>query len=254
MTERSTALRALDELSWVDVAAHLARDSRLVIPIGALEQHGPHLPIGCGTLIATRIAADLCSTWDVLRSPAIGYGVNYYAGHVRVGRAYAGTATLRRKTLHRVLNELLDSWETHGISEFILISAHRHEPHVDALATLMTRAARVRVVSIWDVDIADLLEAQPGPLHAGEAETSVMLHLYPERVRMDRVRDEPLTDFARSSYSRDRLPPPATSGIGVVGTASAATADKGERIYRRMLDVIGRSVFANAGSTDSDTL
>lgn len=239
---------ALDELSWIDVAAHLARDPRLIIPVGALEQHGPHLPLGANVLIARHLALDLSREFGVLRAPTIYYGVN-----VPSERAYAGTATLRQKSLHRVLNELLASWEAHGIAEFILITAHRHEPHLDALATLITRSARVRVVSVWDVDIANLLEAQPGPLHAGEAETSVLLYLYPEIVRMERARDFELPPEAFERYLRGELPTPPPGGAGVVGHPTAATAEKGRRIYQRILYAVRRAVFQAAGD-DSDTL
>jgi creatinine amidohydrolase len=239
----------LDELSWIDVAAHLARDPRLIIPIGALEQHGPHLPLGTNVLIARRAAVDLSRELGILRAPTISYGVN-----VATDRGYAGTATLSQKTLHRALNELLDTWEGDGIREFILITAHRHEPHLDALATLITRGARVRVVSLWDVEIGDLLEKQPGPLHAGEAETSIMLHIHPELVRMDRARDFDLPpgDFER--YIRDQLPRPPRGGAGVVGHPTAATADKGRAIYERFLEAVRRSVFLAPTDTESDTL
>lgn len=253
MTASPPTAHALDEMSWVDVAAHLARDARLVIPIGALEQHGPHLPLGANTLISTRLADDLSARFDILRAPAMSYGVNFYGGNVKVGRAFAGTSSLRQKTLHRVLNEMLAAWESHGIAEFILVTAHRHGPHLDALATLMTKGARVRVVSIWDVDLSDILERQPGPLHAGEAETSVMLHLYPHLVRVDRIRDEPLDPRAAVGYRQGRLPAPAPGGSGVVGSGSAATAEKGRLIYDRMLTSVGRAVFsttaANSGRT-----
>ncbi|MGH7505894.1 MAG: creatininase family protein [Longimicrobiales bacterium] len=239
---------ALDELSWIDVAAHLARDPRLMIPIGALEQHGPHLPLGSNVLIARRLTIDLSREFGVLRAPTLYYGVN-----VPGERAYAGTASLRQKTLHRALNELLASWESHGITEFILITAHRHEPHLDALATLITSAARVRVLSVWDVDIADLLDAQPGPLHAGEAETSVMLFLYPELVRMDRARDFELPPDAFRRYLQGKLPSPPPGGAGVVGKPTAASIDKGRRIYHRILAAIRRAVFV-APDTESDTL
>src|SRR5687768_15543356 len=139
---------ALDELSWTDAAAHFARDPRLIIPVGALEQHGPHLPLGSNVLIARRFAVDLSLEFGVLRAPTMYYGVN-----VRTERDYAGTATLRQKTLHRVMNELLSAWELDGVREFIIVTAHRHEPHLDALATLITDEARVRVVSLWDVEI-----------------------------------------------------------------------------------------------------
>src|SRR3954469_24500700 len=93
---------ALDELSWIDVAAHLARDERLIIPVGALEQHGPHLPLGSHVLIARTLSVDLSREFGVLRAPTIYYGVN-----VRTERAFAGTASLNPKTLHRSLNELI---------------------------------------------------------------------------------------------------------------------------------------------------
>ncbi|MEX1183904.1 MAG: creatininase family protein [Gemmatimonadota bacterium] len=239
---------ALDELSWIDAAAHLARDPRLIIPVGALEQHGPHLPLGSNVLIARRIAVDLSVEFGVLRAPTMYYGVN-----VRSEREYAGTATLRQKTLHRAMNELLAAWEEHSVGEFIILTAHSHEPHLDALATLITGAARVRVVSVWDVEIGDLLEKQPGHLHAGEAETSVMLFLYPELVRMERARDFDLPAAEFERYIRGQLPAPPPGGAGVVGTPTAATAAKGEAIYNRIMTAVRGAVFSPTDA-ESDTI
>ena len=239
----------LDELSWVDVAAHIARDPRLIVPVGALEQHGPHLPLGSNVLIARRLAVDLSQEFSVLRAPTIYYGVN-----VKGAQNYAGTATLRQKTLHRSINELLATWEVHGLTEFIVITAHRHEPHLDALATLITRKARLRVVSAWDVDITDLLETQPGPLHADEAETSLMLHLYPENVKMERAKDFQLNDAQFKRYLKGQLVVPPAGGAGIVGHPTAATAAKGESIYKRMLHVIGDAVFVAPPDAESDTI
>jgi creatinine amidohydrolase len=239
---------ALDELSWIDAAAHLARNPRLIIPVGALEQHGPHLPLGSNVLIARRVAVDLSRQFGVLRAPTMYYGVN-----VPSEREYAGTASLRQKTLHRAINELLAAWEEHGVSEFIIITAHRHEPHLDALATLITHGARVRVVSLWDVDIANLLDKQPGALHACEAETSVMLFLYPELVRMERARDFDIPDKEFQRYVRGQLPAPPPGGAGVVGFPTAATAAKGEAIYTRIVDAVRRAVFQMTDD-ESDTV
>ena len=246
--ETETAPLALDQLSWIDVAAHLARDPRLIIPVGALEQHGPHLPLGSNVLIARRFALDLSLEFGVLRAPTFSFGVN-----VRTERAYAGTASLGRKTLHRALNELLDGWEAHGVTEFILITAHRHDPHLEALATLVTTRARVRVVDIWDVPIHDLLEAQTSAEHAGEAETSLMLHLYPGLVRMDRARDFELSPEEFRRYMRGGMPAPPAGGTGCVGRPTVATEEKGRRIHRRILDAIRRAVFVRPDA-ESDTL
>jgi creatinine amidohydrolase len=243
----NTAL-ALDELSWIDAAAHLAREPRLIIPVGALEQHGPHLPLGSNVLIARRVALDLSTQFGVLRAPTMYYGVN-----VPTEREYAGTASLRQKTLHRALNELLAAWEEHGVGEFIIVTAHGHEPHLDALATLITGVARVRVVSIWDVEISDLLETQPGHLHACEAETSVMLYLYPDLVRMERARDFQLAPGEFERYIRGQLPAPPPGGAGTVGNPTSATAQKGQAIYDRLLGAIRRAVF-HVQDDESDTV
>ncbi|MEJ2501917.1 MAG: creatininase family protein [Gemmatimonadota bacterium] len=239
---------ALDELSWINVAAHLARDPRLIIPVGALEQHGPHLPLGSNVLIARSFCLDLSDEFGVLRAPTFGFGVN-----VRTERAYAGTASLGRKTLHRALNELLDAWEAHGVSEFILITGHRHDPHLEALATLVTTGARVRVVDIWDVPIHDLLDGQEEAEHAGEAETSLMLHLYPDLVRMDRARDFSLSREEFRRYMRGGMPSPPPGGTGCVGRPTLATAEKGRLLYLRILDAIRRAVFQEPDEL-SDTL
>ncbi|HEX7091311.1 MAG TPA: creatininase family protein [Longimicrobiales bacterium] len=247
--EDSRPSLALHELSWIDVAAHLARDSRLIVPVGALEQHGAHLPLGSNLLITERLARDLSEEFQVLRAPTFAFGVA-----VRSDRAFAGTASVEKKTLHRCMNELLSGWEHQGVSEFILITAHRHEPHLDSLATLVTRRARVRVVEVWDVDISDLLEAQTGPLHADEAETSVMLYLYPRLVRMDRARDFEPPAHVAERYMRGWLPAHPVGGAGAVGRPTAATAEKGRLIFHRILDAIRRAVFLAPTDLESDTL
>jgi creatinine amidohydrolase len=240
---------ALDQLSWTDVAAHLAHDARLILPVGALEQHGPHLPLGTNVLIARSAAIDLSDEFSVLRAPSVPYGVN-----VDADRAFAGTASMRRKTLHRALNELLADWEGHGVREFILITAHRHEPHLDALATLFAASARLRVVQIWDVDLADLLEEQRVPLHGGEAETSVMLHLYPELVRLERARDVDLPAELFRSYLGGELTMPPAGSPGSVGRPTSATAEKGARIYERILAAIRGAVFLDPGDDETDAV
>ena len=240
---------ALDELSWSEVAGHLANDPRMIMPVGALEQHGPHLPLGTNVLIARRIALDLSREFDILRAPTFSYGVNVLAE-----RAFAGTASLSPKVLHRALNELLESWEGHGVTEFVLITAHRHEPHQAALAALTTTRARVRVVQVWDVPIHDLLDTQKLPLHGGEAETSVMLYLYPDLVCMERARDFDVSsaDFRRYLRGAMAVPPPGSAGS--LGRPTAADPEKGAAIYARMIQAIRSGVFIRPVPAETDTL
>jgi len=94
--------------------------------------------------------------------------------------------------------------------------------------------------------VSDLLTAQPAPLHAGEAETSVLLHLHPELVHMDRARDFELAPEEFDRYLRGLLPAPPPGGAGVVGHPTAATADKGRQIYARILHAVRLAVFHTA--------
>jgi creatinine amidohydrolase len=239
----------LDTLSWVDVTAHLARDPRLVLPVGALDQHGAHLPLGTNVLIARQIARDLSREFQILRAPTFYYGVD-----ARTDQVYAGTTSLRPKTLHLALNEMIGGWESYGITEILIITAHRYEPHIQAIATLYPRRARVRVVQVWDIPVDDLLERQEMALHADEAETSVMLFLYPQLVRMDLARDLELPPDLFRRYLEGRLSVPLLEGAGSIGNPTAATADKGERIYRRMLDAIRHAIFLAPTDAESDSL
>ncbi len=118
------------------VRAALARDARLLVPVGTCEQHGPHLPLGCDTYIVERLADDLSSSFSILRAPTIPYGVNTVTK-----RPYPGNATVRRKTLHRWMNDLLWSWEQCGVDAFIILTAHGHDP-ADGAAGRALPAAR----------------------------------------------------------------------------------------------------------------
>ncbi len=228
----------LAELTWPEVAEYLTRDRRLIVPVGSCEQHGRHMPLGTDSLVAERLAYDLSAEFGVLVAPTLAYGVN-----VDTEQAYAGTSSLRRKTLHRVLNDLLSAWEGHGFDEFVLITANFHDPHLDALTSVVTEHARVRVVDLQSVRIGQFLDKQKGPEHAGEAETSVMFYLAPELVRREDIEDYLLDLKQIRRYLRGRMPQPPTGCEGAIGHPSAATAEKGEQIYRYVLDKIRARLF-----------
>jgi creatinine amidohydrolase len=229
--------RRLKELTPGEVAEIVTADPRLIVPVGTCEQHGPHLPIGVDTIIVERLADDLSAEYGVLRAPAVEYGVN-----VDSERGFVGNASLRKKTLHRALNDLLDAWEDTGIYEFVLLTAHRHDPHQEALATVITTEARVRVVDIFAVDVADLLEGQTGPMHGDEVDTSMMLHLCPDLVRMHLAQDYMMSADELRRYRRGSLRVPHGSS-GSIGRPTLATAEKGRAIYERIRSRIGDRIF-----------
>ncbi len=245
MPDSSRSL-CLTSLTWVEVSAHLAHDRRLIVPVGTCDQHGPHLPIGTSTLIADALCAELSSDFGVLRAPALEYGVN-----LPTERSYAGTATLREKTLHRMLNDLLSSWEDHGFEEFILITAYNYDPHVEALATVIGTQARVRVIEALGIDLSAFTEGPDGAGHGGEIETSLMLHLYPKRVQMADAEDFQVhSDASVMSHTGSLTRIPATSP-GTVGLPTLATAEKGRLIYEYIVQKIRAKVFLAAEAQDA---
>jgi creatinine amidohydrolase len=231
------APRRLKELVPPQVAAVLADDPRVIVPVGTCEQHGPHLPLGCDTFIVERLADDLSAEFGVLRAPTIEYGVN-----VATERGFAGNASVRKKTLHRMLNDLLASWEATGVREFILLTAHEDDAHLEAMATVITAEARVRVVDIFGVDLTDLLEGQREPMHGDEVDTSIMLYLFPHLVRQDLAQDYMMSREELRRYRRGWLRVPKGSP-GSIGRPTLASAEKGRAIYERIRSRISDRIF-----------
>lgn len=233
---------ALQQLSWPAVGRILAREPRLIFPVGALEQHGPHLPLGANVVIASRVAEEVSERLGVLRAPPFYYGVAVGGG------PFAGVAGLRRKTFHRAVNELLARWEDHGVTEFIIVTAHRYEPHLEALLMALTDTAVTTVYDLFQIDVGDLVEGDPEHEHGGELETSLLLHLAPESVRPTEARDFVPEARALRRYTRGRmLTPPHESG-GVVGTPSRASSEKGQAIFERYVETLSTAISSNVKS------
>lgn len=229
--------RRLKELRPPDVAAVLERDPRLIVPVGCNEPHGAHLPYGCDTIIVERLADDLSALSGVLRAPTVEYGVN-----APVADPVLGSAGVRKKTLHRVLNDLVAAWEMCGVDEIIFLTAHAFDPHQEALATVFTSRARVRAVDLFAINLGDLLEGQIEPMHGDEVDTSLLLHLAPDLVRLDAAEDYmvergDLRRFRRGA-SRRRL-----GASGTLGRPTLASAEKGRLLYERILERVALRVL-----------
>jgi len=173
----------LKELTPARAAAALGATPRLLIPAGTLEIRGPHLPLGCDTVILERLADDLSVQTGIPRAPALEYGV-----HATADDPGPGTAALTRKTLHRAVNELIAVWEeVAGVRDTLILTAHAADQHLEALSTIRT-SGRVRVVDILALDcLPPLRQVQVGPWHGGEVDTSLMLYLAPDLVDQARI-------------------------------------------------------------------
>ena len=193
--------------------------------------------MGADTIVVERLAQSVSEKTGILVAPTVAYGVSS-----DIERSYAGSAALERKTLHRVLNELVDSWERQGLEEIVLMTAHGYGPHIQAMAAVVADIVRVRAVDIHAIDLAAFLQGGSEAEHAGEMDTAILLHLAPELVREDRVADgEPGGRILRAV--RDEPVPPLGSP-GVVGRPSLATGESGRRICEYLVDYISRRLDA----------
>lgn len=228
----------LSTLPGPEVRRILVREPRFLLAVGALEQHGPHLPPGANALIAARVVEAVSEAMCVFRAPALRYGMRRSSI-----RRFPGTAGMRRKTFHRMVNErmvneLLESWEEAGLEEIVLVTAHRYEPHLDALLLTLTSEAETTMVDLRSIAVDDILDGDPAAEHAGELETSLLLHLAPDRVRREEIADfvpDP-RDFRKYVQGRSPTPPPGFRGA--VGRRSRATEEKGRRVFERFVHVL----------------
>jgi creatinine amidohydrolase len=182
-----------------DVARTLADDSRLIIPIGTCERYDAALPLGCATILAERLADDLSAEFGVLRAPTVEYGVNVEKSE------YPGRVALRKKTLHRALNDMVASWECNGVSELILLTAHGYDPHQEALGTISTTTARVRVVDAFAVNLLDLLPGQTQNTDRSATFLALLGYIAPDLVGATKHPAAPHdAELGRSLYDRMR--------------------------------------------------
>src|SRR5438128_2153072 len=98
----------LADLSWQQAQEYLARDNRIILPIGAVEQHGRQLGVGCDYILAERVANDTGARANVVVAPPLAYGMSLH--HMK----FAGTLSLRPITLTLILEDLLRGMYAHG--------------------------------------------------------------------------------------------------------------------------------------------
>src|SRR5213075_3464025 len=190
------------------------------------------------TIIVECLADDLSGALEILRAPTIEYGVN-----TSTQRPFPGNASVRRKTLHRWMNDLLGSWEQAGVDTFIILTAHGYDPHQEALSTLRTRRARVFTVDVFALDFSRDLEDAEGPMHGSELDTSLMLHLAPELVHMELAQDFLLTERQVARFRRRGAGSVPALSPGSLGRPSLASAEKGARLYKMIHDRIATRVL-----------
>ncbi len=221
----------LNELTWPEVKEYLERSPHkaLLVPIGTCEQHSKHLPLNTDTIVAELIADELSRETGILVAPTQNYGVNLPAD-----KGLCGTCSLSEETLRTTLKEIIEWWSLQGFKKFLVVSAHGDPMHIKALVE--SSPSRVLVLELYDFEMGDILESQTRVKHACEGETSVMLYLFPEKVRRKEIQDHELPDEEMRAYLFRKKEGPIPDTPGGEGKPSKATFEKGREIYFRMLE------------------
>lgn len=236
-------------LSWPQVAGIADKANTLIVqPIGAIEQHGPHLPLVVDAAIATAVVGQALGKLDPA-IPAYGLPPLYY-GKSNEHWRFPGTITLSAQTLMAVLMEMAEGIYRAGFRKLVLVNGHGGQPQVLEIVARDLRQQHddfmVFPMFVWGaphcaLDLVGEQEYSEG-IHAGDVETSVMLSLLSEFVEMAKaVREFPKAFPAESLLSLEGRLPMAwmmddLSRSGVVGDATAATAVKGEQILASLSD------------------
>jgi creatinine amidohydrolase len=229
-----TAPASLARLTWTDVDA--GGPATLLVPVGATEQHGPHLPCTTDTDIATALATSAAARLpNALVAPALPYGSS--GEHA----AFAGTLSIGAEATELVLVELGRSARATA-TRVVLISTHGG--NAGPVARAVGRLAREGSC----VDVFRPRWAVPADAHAGRTETSLMLALAPDRVRVERAE-------AGDRRSLDQLMPElrrrgvaAVSPNGVLGDPAGASAEEGHRLLAAAVDDLVDLVRAPEGT------
>jgi creatinine amidohydrolase len=223
--------RLLGEIDSRSFERELARRPLVIVPVGALEAHGPHLPLAADQIQAEATARALAPRLGALVAPTLPYGV--CAG----ARAFPGTISLSPEALSRLVAELLGELGRHGARRVLVLSGHAEGRHMAALREGADRARRtlpdLAVVVLSDYEFVYELRGVDAPNddgHAGRLETSRMLALAPASVGPERpvgvdrrhpqlVRDPSFEEWPES----------------VVGDTRGATGELGERVQAHVL-------------------
>lgn len=240
--------RFLPYLSWQQVSALPDKANTLIIqPIGAIEQHGPHLPLGVDAIIAAAVVGralyQLEPAVPAYALPPLCYGKsNEHWG-------FPGTITLSAQTLMSVLREVAESLYSSGFRKLLLINAHGGQPQILEIVARDLRVCHLDYeifpLFIWRAPhrAAEWVSKEEYALgiHAGDLETSLMLALLPEQVDMTKAVCEWPPPFRSGSLLslEGQLPVAWTmkdlSRSGVLGDATAATVEKGEAILASLV-------------------
>jgi creatinine amidohydrolase len=224
----------LDQLTWPEVKKEIqnGRDT-VIVPFGSTEQHGRHLSLGTDSVLGDEIGRRLAEHLNAFLAPTMRFGCSQH--HL----AFAGTISLTEETFKRVVVDIVDSLSRHGFRRIVLLPTHggNFQPLAEAVKNIkctqgtqilaFTDLTALVIEAFKSSQSSGVGEAQSG-IHSGEWETSLMLWLRPEQVKMDRAKEGfvgELSEILSKVFDGIETLDPN----GVLGDPRPASAEAGKR-------------------------
>jgi len=229
----------IEELTMPEFVAGLEKTRTVLIPFGATEEHGPHLPLSTDTLHAVEVGRKLAERRAIFIAPPIPYGV------CRSTSQHPGTISLTTATLRALAIDIVAALYRQGLRNFVLLTGHAGGTHtatlIDAGETLLERFADLKIAVLTEFMLAakegrGLIETADDS-HAGEIETSRIRHSHPHLVKGEAEREYPT--FPTGILVRDKR---KFWPGGVWGDPTLATVDKGRRLEQLVVEALDRFV------------
>ena len=232
-----------EQLTWPEIEDLVRRRPKEValLPVGATEQHGPHLPTGTDTVIATELCNAVSARTGAPVLPAIAVGSSY--GH---GTVLAGTLSLTPECLSDIVRETVEWAAASGITRVLAVNGHFGNQASLSIAGDHLRHGhpelRFGVLNWWTLSPAIVAEtlADGEDVHANRAETSLMMAVAPDLVRLDQLAlaDDP----DRTEGLVFRYTAPALSHNGVTGSPSQASTELGRWLLGEVVHTMAERV------------
>ncbi len=217
-------MKLLEEMSWPEIEAGLGQTRTVILPVGATEEHGPHLPTITDTIQAMEVARAVAAKKDIFLAPPLHYGV------CRSTRGFPGTITVGHDALRAFAKDLLVSFADSGFAKVMILTGHAGGQHMAALEEACQMAVEERDFRVSLVSLFDLIDFKavetPHDGHAGEVETSLMMVIRP-----DLVKGKPALHFPVRPRFLIQKDVRHLMGNGVMGNPQPASPEKGKAFF-----------------------
>jgi creatinine amidohydrolase len=235
----------LAKATWPEAEKAFKEKKLVIIPLGAVEEHGYHLPLSTDTILAEFIGRAVAERLDAILMPSVNYG------YVLLARGFPGSVSLRENTLKALFDDICKELHRQGVRRVVVVNQHLpNAPPLRILSQQLWDEIGLRLLCVTLPGITEVAKEvckskqwHPAIIHSEEIETSLVLAVEPKLVRLDKA----VKEYPAVPKSLDSLPIPwrEFSKSGAFGDPTVATSEKGRRMLERLIDNIVEIILAS---------